>query len=70
LGSLLVLTSPTGGSLVCVTSPHKLRNSVIEVLEDPDEGSKHRVTMMEALEDPDVDNKPRVPVMEALEDPD
>jgi len=70
LGGQLVLTSLTGGSLVYVTSPHKPRNPVVEVLEDPDEDSKPRDPVMEVLEDPDVDNKPRGPVREALEDPD
>jgi len=70
LGGQLVLTSPIGGSLVCVTSPHKPRNPVIEVLEDPDEDNKPRGPVMEALEDPDVGNKPRGSVREALEDPD
>jgi len=32
--------SLTGGKLVCVISPHKSRNLVMEVLEDPDEDSK------------------------------
>jgi len=36
-----------------VTSPHKPRNPVMKVLEDPDEGSKPRGPVMEALEDPD-----------------
>ena len=66
MGGQLVLTSPTGGSLVYVTSPHKPRNPVIEVLEDLDEGSKHRDPVKEALEDPDAG---RGPVWEALEDP-
>ena len=70
LGGQLVLTSPTRGSLVYVTSPHKPMNPVMEVLEDPDEGNKPRGPAIEALEDPDVANKPRGPVWEALEDPD
>jgi len=49
LGGQLVLTSPTGGSLVYVTSSHKPRNPVMEVLEDPDEGSKPRGPAREAL---------------------
>jgi len=32
-------------------SPHKLRNPVIEVLEDPNEDNKPRGPIMEALED-------------------
>ena len=43
-----------------MTSPYKLRNPVIEILEDPNEGSKPRSPVMEVLEDPDVGNKPRV----------
>jgi len=42
-----------GGSLICVTSPHRTRNLVMEVLEDPDEGNKPRSPVREALEDPD-----------------
>jgi len=41
-----------GGSFVCVTSPHKPRNPVMEVLEDLDKDSKPRSPVMEALEDP------------------
>jgi len=55
----LVLTSPIGGLLVCVISPHKPRNPAMEVLEDPDEGIKPRDPVKEALEDPDMGNKPR-----------
>jgi len=70
LGGQPVLTSPTGGLLVCVTSPHKPRNLMMEVLEDPDEDNKTRNPVMEVLEDPSVGNKPSGPVREALEDPD
>ena len=42
----------------------------MEVLADPDEGSKPSGLVIEALEDPDVGNKPRRPIMEAIEDPD
>ena len=37
----------------------------MEVLQDPDEGSKPRGPVMEALEDPDMGSRPRGPVMEA-----
>ena len=57
------------GSLVCVKSPHKPRDAVIEVLEDPDEGNKPKGPLLEALEDPGVGSRPRVPKIEALEDP-
>ena len=70
LGGQLVLTSPTGGSLVYVTCPHKPSNLVMEVLEDPGEGNKPMGLVMEAPEDPGMGNKPRGPVMEALEDHD
>ena len=43
-----------------MTSPHKPRNPVVEVLEDPDEGIKPGGPVMEALEDLDVGNKPGV----------
>jgi len=69
-GRLIVLTSLTGGSLVCVISSQKPRNLVMEVLEDLDEGDKPRGPAMEALEDPSVGNKPRGLAMDALEDPD
>ena len=51
MGGQLVSTSPTGGSLVYVTSPHKPKNPVMEILKDPDEGSKPRGPAMEVLED-------------------
>ena len=60
--------SLTEGSLICVTSPHKPRNPVMEVLEDPNEDSKLRDPVKEALKDPNVGNKPRGPLREALED--
>ena len=58
------------GRLTCLCgNPHKPKNPVIEVLEDPNEDSKPRDPVREILEDPDVGNKPRDPVREALEDP-
>jgi len=42
-----------------VTSSQKPRNPVMEVLEDPDEGSRPRGPVMKALKDPDLHSKPR-----------
>ena len=41
-----------------MASPHKPTNPAMEVLEDPDEGSKLRGPVMDALEDPKVGNNP------------